>query len=69
MFFLLMIGKKMFLLAPAVEGVLVSARFFEHLKGDKVIAFKRKEEKVLEKDWPPAHDLTKFNWSYWKLER
>ena len=32
--------------APAIEGASVEAKVLKHLKGDKVIVFKRKEEKV-----------------------
>lgn len=31
--------------APAIAGASVSAKVLEHLKGDKVIVFKKKEEK------------------------
>ncbi|WP_411332426.1 50S ribosomal protein L21 [Riemerella anatipestifer] len=33
--------------APAVSGIAVEAEIIEHLKADKVIVFKRKEEKVM----------------------
>ena len=33
---------------PLVDGVSVSAKVLEHLKGDKVVVFKRKEEKDIE---------------------
>jgi large subunit ribosomal protein L21 len=32
-------------LGPAIEGASVEAKVLQHLKGDKVIVFKRKEEK------------------------
>ena len=31
--------------APVIKGAKVTAKVLEHLKGDKVIVFKRKEEK------------------------
>jgi len=38
-------GKKIEVGAPAVKGVSVSAKIVEHLKGDKVIVFKKKRRK------------------------
>ena len=38
-------GKKVQVGAPAVKGVSVSAKIVEHLKGDKVIVFKKKRRK------------------------
>ena len=38
-------GKKVEVGAPAVKGVSVSAKIVEHLKGDKVIVFKKKRRK------------------------
>jgi large subunit ribosomal protein L21 len=35
--------------APAVEGVTVTARVVKHLKGDKVIVFKKKRRKGYQK--------------------
>jgi large subunit ribosomal protein L21 len=35
--------------APAVEGVKVTARVVNHLKGDKVIIFKKKRRKGYQK--------------------
>jgi large subunit ribosomal protein L21 len=35
--------------APAVEGVKVTARVVKHLKGDKVIVFKKKRRKGYQK--------------------
>ena len=32
--------------APAVEGAKVTVKVISHVKGDKVLIFKRKEEKV-----------------------
>lgn len=32
--------------APAIDGASVQAKVLRHLKGDKVIIFKKKEEKV-----------------------
>ena len=32
--------------APAVEGIAVEAEIIDHVQADKVIVFKRKEEKV-----------------------
>ena len=55
-FFLLDDNGKVSVGAPAVNGVQVTAKIEQHLKGDKVIVFKRKEEKdmrlkmVIDKD-------------------
>jgi large subunit ribosomal protein L21 len=38
-------GDKIEVGAPAVQGVSVSAKIIEHLKGDKVIVFKKKRRK------------------------
>ncbi len=38
-------GDKVQVGAPAVQGVSVSAKIIEHLKGDKVIVFKKKRRK------------------------
>lgn len=38
-------GSKVQVGAPAVKGVAVSAKIIEHLKGDKVIVFKKKRRK------------------------
>ena len=42
-------GKKVEVGAPAVKGVSVSAKIVEHLKGDKVIVFKKKRRKGYKK--------------------
>ena len=42
-------GKKVTVGAPAVEGVKVTARVVNHLKGDKVIIFKKKRRKGYQK--------------------
>ena len=38
-------GDKTTLGAPAIDGALVSAKVLKHLKGDKVIVFKKKRRK------------------------
>ena len=38
-------GKKVQLGAPAIDGAKVSAKVEEHVKGDKVIVFKKKRRK------------------------
>ncbi len=38
-------GKKVNVGAPAIEGASVTAKVLEHLKGDKVIVFKKKRRK------------------------
>lgn len=38
-------GDKIEVGAPAVQGISVSAKIIEHLKGDKVIVFKKKKRK------------------------
>ena len=53
-------GKKVSVGAPAVEGVLVSAKILEHLKGDKVIAFKKKRRKGFRKKTGHREYLTKI---------
>ena len=53
-------GKNVSVGAPAVEGVLVSAKILEHLKGDKVIAFKQKRRKGLRKKNGHREYLTKI---------
>jgi len=35
--------------APVIEGAMVSAKVLEHLKGDKVIVFKKKRRKGYQK--------------------
>ncbi len=53
-------GKNISVGAPAVEGVLVSAKILEHLKGDKVIAFKKKRRKGFRKKTGFRQSLTKI---------
>ena len=53
-------GKKVSVGAPAVEGVSVSAKIIEHLKGDKVIAFKKKRRKGFRKKTGFRQSLTKI---------
>ena len=53
-------GKNITVGAPAVEGVLVSAKILEHLKGDKVIAFKKKRRKGFRKKTGFRQSLTKI---------
>jgi large subunit ribosomal protein L21 len=53
-------GKKVSVGAPAVEGVSVSAKILEHLKGDKVIAFKKKRRKGFRKKIGFRQSLTKI---------
>jgi large subunit ribosomal protein L21 len=36
---------------PHIEGASVEAKVLQHLKGDKVIVFKRKEEKDTKEKW------------------
>jgi large subunit ribosomal protein L21 len=42
-------GKKVTVGAPAVEGVKITASVVQHLKGDKVIVFKKKRRKGYQK--------------------
>ena len=42
-------GKKVTVGAPAVEGVKITASVVQHLKGDKVIVFKKKRRKRYQK--------------------
>jgi large subunit ribosomal protein L21 len=42
-------GEKVTLGAPAIEGAKVTAKVLEHLKGDKVIVFKKKRRKGYKK--------------------
>jgi large subunit ribosomal protein L21 len=46
--------------APAVEGALVTAKIEEHLKGDKVIVFKKKRRKGYKKKNGHRQRLTKI---------
>ena len=46
--------------APAVEGALVTARIEEHLKGDKVIVFKKKRRKGYKKKNGHRQRLTRI---------
>ena len=52
-------GKKIEVGAPAVKDVSVSAKIIEHLKGDKVIVFKKKRRKGYKKKNGHRQDFTK----------
>lgn len=45
---------------PAVKGALVSAKIVSHLRGDKVIVFKKKRRKGYQKSNGHRQDLTKI---------
>ncbi len=45
--------------APALEGVKVSGKILEHVKGDKVIVFKKKRRKGYKKKNGHRQDFTK----------
>ena len=53
-------GDKITVGAPAVEGMLVSAKILEHLKGDKVIVFKKKRRKGFRKKNGHRQFMTKI---------
>jgi large subunit ribosomal protein L21 len=46
--------------APLIKGALVSATIVNHLRGDKVIIFKKKRRKGYEKKTGHRQDLTKI---------
>jgi large subunit ribosomal protein L21 len=46
--------------APMIKGALVSATIVNHLRGDKVIIFKKKRRKGYEKKTGHRQDLTKI---------
>ena len=52
-------GDKIQVGAPAVEGISVSGKILEHLKGDKVIVFKKKRRKGYKKRNGHRQYLTK----------
>ena len=52
-------GDKIEVGAPAVEGISVSGKILEHLKGDKVIVFKKKRRKGYKKRNGHRQQLTK----------
>ena len=60
---------------PSVKGAKVTAKILEQVKGDKVIVFKRKEEKVTKRKMATASYYQKFklkrlkNRSYGSQER
>ena len=53
-------GDKIQVGAPAVEGISVSGKILEHLKGDKVIVFKKKRRKGYKKRNGHRQYLTKI---------
>ena len=53
-------GGKVKVGAPAVKGASVSATILNHLRGDKVIIFKKKRRKGYEKKTGHRQDLTKI---------
>lgn len=46
--------------APTVKGASVSAKVLSHLRGDKVIVFKKKRRKGYQKQTGHRQDLTKI---------
>jgi large subunit ribosomal protein L21 len=53
-------GDKINVGAPLIKGALVSATIVNHLRGDKVIIFKKKRRKGYEKKTGHRQDLTKI---------
>ena len=53
-------GGKVKVGAPSVKGASVSAKILSHLRGDKVIIFKKKRRKGYEKKTGHRQDLTKI---------
>ena|SRR6185436_17743075 len=53
-------GNKINVGAPLLKGALVSATIVNHLRGDKVIIFKKKRRKGYEKKTGHRQDLTKI---------
>lgn len=53
-------GGKVKVGAPSVKGASVSATILNHLRGDKVIIFKKKRRKGYEKKTGHRQDLTKI---------
>ncbi len=54
-------GKKIKVGTPTVEGAKVSAKIISHLKGDKVIVFKKKRRKGYKKKNGHRQYLTKIS--------
>ncbi len=54
-------GKKIKVGTPVVEGAKVSAKILSHLKGDKVIVFKKKRRKGYKKKNGHRQYLTKIS--------
>lgn len=52
-------GSKVSIGAPLVEGAKVKGKILEHLKGDKVIVFKKKRRKGYQKSNGHRQDFTK----------
>ena len=53
-------GGKVKVGAPSVKGASVSAKIINHLRGDKVIIFKKRRRKGYEKKTGHRQDLTKI---------
>ena len=53
-------GGKMKIGSPVLSGALVSATVISHLKGDKVIVFKKKRRKTYQKSNGHRQQLTKI---------
>jgi len=53
-------GSKINVGAPLLKGAMVSATIVNHLRGDKVIIFKKKRRKGYEKKTGHRQDLTKI---------
>ena len=53
-------GSKINVGAPLIKGASVSATILNHLRGDKVIIFKKKRRKGYEKKTGHRQDLTKI---------
>lgn len=53
-------GGKVKVGAPSLKGASVSAKILNHLRGDKVIIFKKKRRKGYEKKTGHRQDLTKI---------
>lgn len=53
-------GGKVSVGAPAVKGAKVSAKILSHVRGDKVIVFKKKRRKGYQKSNGHRQDLTKI---------
>ncbi len=53
-------GGKISIGAPAVKGVSISAKILAHVRGDKVIVFKKKRRKGYQKSNGHRQDFTKI---------